>query len=168
MTMHPRTTRLAYEVQPQYANVLGRVEVRIACPATRTVCARKALALARAQMQTPVAHLGGIRRWHQMHDHTSQRRFVRHELPQLEKGPMVATTSFCLQPTLLVRPLSNARQIFQGKRCMGRGSSLDVQWLPTRPGGFKTASEDASMASRQPIPEHIRIWRKYGAEKSDK
>lgn len=125
MTMHPRTTRLAYEIQPQYAHVLGRVEVRIACPATRMVRAGKALALAQAQMQTPVAHLGGIRRWHQMHDHTSQRRFVRHELPQLEKGPMVAATSFCLQPTLLVRPLSKARQIFQGKRCMGLGSSLD-------------------------------------------
>src|SRR5712692_956482 len=59
VTMHPRTTRLAYEVQPQYAYVLGRVEVSIACPATRMVRAGKALALAQAQMQTPVAHLGG-------------------------------------------------------------------------------------------------------------
>src|SRR5574341_1246526 len=67
VTVHPRTTSHAYIVA-QYFDIPRSVEVGVARPATGGIGARKALALPRAQMQTPIAHLGCIRRWHQMQD----------------------------------------------------------------------------------------------------
>jgi hypothetical protein len=56
----------------------------------------KPFPLARADMQAAMAHLGGIRRWHQIQHHARQRSLVFHKLAQLEEGPTVASAPFGL------------------------------------------------------------------------
>src|SRR5262252_6255022 len=111
--------------QPQCANVLGTIEVGIACPSTGRIGTGKRFTLASTEMQTGMARLGGISRLYQYHWDTSQGGFVDDKLPQLEERPTIAMAPCRLRPGLLVRTLPNAAQVFQSDGHIGVLGSLD-------------------------------------------
>jgi hypothetical protein len=135
LTVQPRTTSQAY-LLAQYTDVLCGIEVGIPCPATGRIVARKPFALAGADIQAAVAHLGGIRRRHQVQHDTRALRFVGYELPELVAGPTVTPTPFGLGSWLGVGAFTNARQVFQGQcRLLALGGvhqGLGITWLVCR------------------------------------
>ena len=76
-------------------------------------------------MQTAMAHLRCIGRWHQNHRDTCQCRLIGHVLSQLEEGPTIPTTPFFLAPGLLIGALTNAGQVFQRNASVGRPCRRD-------------------------------------------
>ncbi len=75
--------------------------------------AGKTFARASTDMQTRVAHLGGIARIMQHHWDRRQIGLIANEFLQLVKRPSVAAPFLHLAPLLLVRALPNARQVFE-------------------------------------------------------
>lgn len=130
MTVHPRTTSHAYIVA-QYFDIPRGVAVCVARPATGGIGARKALALTRAKMQTPMAHLGRIRRWHQMQDDTRQCCLVGNELPSWKKAQrLLRRRSLCGLGSWLVRsriPVKSSKAIAACVAWAVSTSCLEIQ-----------------------------------------
>jgi hypothetical protein len=129
-------------VQPQYADIVCRIEIGIACPSTCRVGACKAFALTSAHMQARMAHLGGISRWDEYQQYACQCGFVLHKLSQLEEGPTIAAAPLGFRSRLLVGTLANAGQVFEGK-----GGLLGLRYLHK---GFRDAMVRAAL--KTPFP----------------
>jgi len=134
----PRTTRLGYR-KPQYCEVLCGIVVHITAPATAEVGAGKAFVVTVPEMQTGMAHLGGIG-WRTQHQQDrSQGGFVLHKLPQLVERPAIASAAFHPRAWLGIGPRTHARQIFQDQHglvlssLLDKGLTDDVVGVPLKP-----------------------------------